>query len=132
MRMRRNAEGGFMEAVAAMMVVTVALSMFLGVLANADLREQRMPDIRTDYIEGLSVSDGIVVGDVSAEMEVQKDFAGFSCIRLRAHVAGETEVYERTAGAPTEGDVLCATGSMLLLDDMGRRVPVIYEVAVWL
>jgi len=132
MRMRKNAEGGFMEAVAAMMVVTVALSLFLGVLGNADLSEQRTPDIRTDYIGMLSVSDGIVVGDVSAEMEIQKDFAGFSCIRLRAHVAGETHVYELTAGTPTDGDVLCETGSMLLKDDMGRRVPVIYEVAVWL
>lgn len=132
MRMGKNAEGGFMEAVAAMMVVTVALSMFLSVVATTGSQENGVPEIRTDYLDDLSVSDGAVVGDVSHDMEVQKDFAGFSCIRLRAHVAGGTEVYEITAGTPTEGDVLCETGIILLKDDKGRSVPVVYEVAVWL
>jgi hypothetical protein len=132
MRMGKNAEGGFMEAIAAMMVVTVALSMFLGVIATAGSQEQSIPEIRTDYLDKLSVSDGAVVGDVSYDMEMQMDFAGFSCIRLRAHVAGGGEVYERTAGTPSEGDVLCETGSILLKDDKGRSVPVVYEVAVWL
>jgi len=132
MRMGKNAEGGFMEAVAAMMVVTVALSVFLGALAVAGSQEQAVPDICTDYLKNLSVSDGAVVGEVTYEMEAQKDFAGLSCIRLRAHVAGGSEVYERTAGSPTEGDVLCETGSILLRDDRGRSVPVVYEVAVWL
>ena len=130
--MGKNAEGGFMEAIAAMMIVTVALSMFLGVIATAGSQEQSIPEIRTDYLDKLSVSDGAVVGDVSYDMEMQMDFAGFSCIRLRAHVAGGGEVYERTAGTPSEGDVLCETGSILLKDDKGRSVPVVYEVAVWL
>lgn len=121
-----------MEAMAAMMVVTVALSIFLGLLAGAGAQERAEPDIRVDYLGKLSVSGGAIVGEVSEEMEVQKDFSGFSCVRLRVHVAGETDIYERTAGLPSQGDLVCKTGTLLMKDDKGRSVPAVYEVAVWL
>lgn len=123
-----------MEAMIAMMVVTIALTAFLGLMVHSSVPgTDEGPDIPTDFIKRLRIENGSIVGDIDSVLQSIIDKNEYSYIRVTVDVAGplSDSVFVKTAGTERTDNVDSENGTVLLITDDGRELVASFEVVVW-
>ena len=130
----RKGEGGFMEAITALMVVSVALTAFMGLLAYSEIGDKNdRITLDTEFIEDMELRDGRLCGETHQQLERFVDSNGLNGARLNVSVAGPLSNASLTDNAGIEdGDnIATINGSFPLDSDDGRRFVASYEVVYW-
>ena len=129
MRMDRRAIGGFMETMAAMMIVTVALSAFMTVLVYTSVQEEIHKEISTDFLGMLTVTDEGIVGiddDFANDEAIRK---GYASMTIYVSTAGDVDRHTLFVGTETDGkDQMIKNGNIMLYRSDGTRCAAVYEV----
>ena len=123
-----------MESIAAVMVVTVALTAFMGALAYSELAdEKREVDIDMHFLDALHVEDGRIVGNVTPHLTEIREKNNYSGIDLKIRLVGYTDDSRTfTSGNRSADDVRYFSGSMPIETDKGETVLASYEMEVFL
>ena len=123
-----------MEAITALMVITVALTAFLGLLAYSDLgRLNRTSEIDTEFIVNLEMKDGIITGETTYHLERYVERNNLNGARLEVIVAGDLCDASLTdsVGEQQGDNVAAVTGTFPIRSDDGRSFVASYEVVYW-
>ncbi len=126
--------GGFMEAITALMVIIVALTAFLGLLAYSDLGElSKTPTIDTEFIEDLELKDGIITGETAGHLGRYVEKNNLNGARLEVIVAGNLCDASLTdsVGEQDGDNVGTVKGTFPIRSDDGRSFVASYEVVCW-
>ena len=123
-----------MEALVALMMVTIALTAFLGMLAYSEIGESDDTiTLDTRFIEDLQIVDGKIVGDTEKQLDhfVEKNELNGS--RLTVKVAGTISDASlvKTSGTEEGNNVGTFSGSFSINSDDGRVFAASYEVVYW-
>ncbi len=135
MKLNRKGEGGFMEAMIAVMVVTLSLTAFMGVLSYNVLtdspEETVVEEPALEFLDLLSIKDKKIVGDLDEEMEGLA--FGYSAVKIKVVAIGNVSIesLDKTYGEKTDNIVRSDVGSVLLNADDGRTLLCSYEVIIW-
>lgn len=135
MKMNNKAESGFMEAMAAVMIVTVTLTAFIGLLTYTSISDtSETIDIETAYLNKLSIKSEKIVGNIQNDLQEQVDINEYKSIRLTVKIIGlvSDDTFIISAGEKTTNNVASKTGTITLQSDDGRRLAASYEVVVWI
>ena len=130
----KKGEGGFMEAIIALMMVTVALTAFLGILAYSEIgNTDEDISLDTDFIEDLEIADGRITGETDRELERFIEKNGLNGTRLTVNVAGSLSdaSLRWTVGIEEGNNVGTMTGTFPICTDDGRIFAASYEVVYW-
>lgn len=132
MKMNKRGEAGFMEAIIAMMVVTIALTCFMGLLSYNNADDARNDSFSTDFLDDFSVMNGRIAGDPEDELCDIMDSKGYERVDLRITVDSViSDSYEFTVGEGEYDNVGSVTGTLHLRSDDGRSFVASYEVVFW-
>ena len=125
----KRGEGGFMEAMLALMMVTVALTAFLSMLAYCEIGVS----LDTDFIEDARLIDGRIVIEADDRLDRFVDLNGLNGARLSIRIAGTLSDASLTRSSGTEdGDNVSAiNGTFPIGSDDGRVFVASYEVVYW-
>ncbi|MCL2296570.1 MAG: hypothetical protein FWC29_05795 [Methanomassiliicoccaceae archaeon] len=133
MRLNKKGGFGFTEAIMAAMIVTLVLSLYMGLLVLNTAEENSTPEVRVDHriFSGLALEDGEVVGDIEMRLISEMERHGFRGISFACEIPGELGFNGRhmTLG-DMDGKVNSERFVFLLRSDDGRTVPAVIEVAV--
>lgn len=134
MKMNRRGETGFMGSILAVMVVSVALTAFLGILSYTDLSLQERtfePDLR--FADRLELSEGEITGDYSEEMLRFIERCDLNGVRLKVSVAGPLSdaSIDETFGTPSGSNAESRKGTTSISSDDGRTYAASFEVIYW-
>lgn len=135
MRMNKKAECEFMGAMIAVMVITVTLTAFIGLLGYISISDTTETDgIETDYLSKLSIEKENIVGDVQDDLQEQICSNDYNFIRLTVKTIGliSEDTFSASAGEKKTDNVISKTGTLILQSDDGRRLAASYEVVVWI
>ena len=130
----RRGEGGFMEALIALMMVTIALTAFFGMLAYSEIGgSDDTISLDTGFIEDLRMVDGEIVGNTEKQLDRFIEKNGLNGTRLTVKVAGTLSdaVMIRTSGYEEGDNVGTMTGTFPIDSDDGRVFAASYEVVYW-
>ena len=130
----KRGEGGFMEAMVALMMVTIALTAFLGMLAYSEIgKSDDRVTLDTRFIEDLQIIDGEIVGETEKQLDHFVEKNGLNGARLTVEVAGTLSDASlvRTSGTAVGDNVGTFTGSFSISSDDGRVFAASYEVVYW-
>jgi hypothetical protein len=130
MHLDRKGEAGFMEAILAAMVVTVALTGFMGLLAlNSASEDVPSVDVDIDTFDGLGIVDGKIAWTGDEGPSVPEGICG---IRLTVSAVGGIMDGEFViSDGECEGLRECKVGTAIIGSDDGRAVLCNYEVETW-
>lgn len=124
--------GGLMESMAAMMIVIVCLTAFMGLFCYI-----QMPDDQRDddfgFVENLRIEDGQIVGDLHDRLVYIVESNGYSGIEVRVSILGDvnySDFYDSFGVLRTES-VTSNNGSFEITADDGRSLLAGYEVVIW-
>ncbi len=132
MRMDRKAEGSFAETMMAMMVVTIALTMFLTMFVHSQQTSAEWdPDISTDFADGLRLENGEITGIDASYLEDECTRKGFSSMVVIISTAGPGEPVTLRLGEPSETEYTYVSGMTVIPCDDGTAVPATYEVVAF-
>jgi hypothetical protein len=134
MTMDRRAEGDFMEAIAAMMVVTVSLTVFMGLLSAIDCDDtDDGPDVDAGFVKDLRITDGEIVGETHDDLVYLLQRERLSRISVTVRIVGSVDgiAYSDSCGDTLTDNVLAKNGTIMLDSDDGRRLAASYEVVYW-
>lgn len=131
MRMDRKAEGSFAETMMAMMIVTVALTVFMTVFAYSLNTEDREQPISTDFTHSLRYEDGEIVGIDESYVEEECTRRGYSSMVIRIEIAGSMNSASLLLGSPSESDFSFVRGTVCIPCDDGTTVAANYEVVAF-
>ena len=130
----KRGEGGFMEALVALMMVTIALTAFLGILAYSEIgsSDDEMT-LDTGFIEKLRLVDGDITGETDRQLELFIEKNGLNGTRLTVEVAGtlSDSSMVRDYGTCEGNNVGTMTGTFSIDSDDGRVFAASYEVVYW-
>ena len=135
MKMNNKAEGGFMEAMAAVMIITVTLTAFIGLLTYTSISDTgETIEIETSYLNKLSIKNEKIVGDIQNDLQEQVDINEYEFIRLTVKIIGlvSDDIFIIYAGEKMTNNVASETGTIILQSDDGRRLAASYEMVVWI
>ena len=130
----RRGEGGFMEAIIALMMVTIALTAFFGMLAYSEIGESDDGiSLDTGFIEDLKIIDGEIFGETEKQLDSFVEKNGLNGTRLTVKVAGTLSdaVMVRSSGYEEGNNVGTMTGTFSVDSDDGRVFAASYEVVYW-
>jgi hypothetical protein len=130
----KKGEGGFLEALAALMVVTVALTAFLGMLSYSGLGRSDSPiDVDTSFIDNLEIRDGEITGETVSHLERFVDRNSLNGARLTVSVAGNICDSSRTdsVGDTDGNNAECVSGTFSIKGEAGCIYAAKYEVVFW-
>ena len=129
--MDRKGIGGFMEAMMAMMAVTITLTAFMGILAYADISTDGT-DIDTSFLDGLRIMDGKIYGINEDAIISSISTYDVSGIQVNIDTIGDILYDSLKIRYGTETSMnRFKEGTVTLDSDDGRRVLAHYEVVVW-
>lgn len=121
--------GGFMESMVAMMVVTIALSMFMTAFAYTNTGDCEVHDVSTDFLGSLSIEDGTIIGLDEDYLVEESERKGYRSMTVSIKVAGDLMDIELSSGTRTDGcDQIIRNGTFMLPSDDGGRYAAVYEV----
>ena len=120
-----------MEAMLAMMAVTVTITAFVGVLAYAHAEPQER-EIDTSFLNDLHIKDGRICGLDEGGVITYAGKTDASGITVKIEIIGDTvsDSLRFVYGTET-GHTSFKEGSVTLDSDDGRRLLAHYEVVVW-
>ena len=130
----KRGEGGFMEAIMALMFVTIALTTFFGILAYSELGNvEGTIDLDTDFIEDLVLKEGKLSGETRSHLQQFIERNHLNGARLDVIVAGPLcNASLRDSVGDANGDnVGSFTGTFPVNSDDGRTFVATYEVVYW-
>ena len=123
-----------MEALVALMMVTIALTAFLGILAYSEIgsSDDEMT-LDTGFIEELRLVDGDITGETDRQLELFIQKNDLNGTRLSVKVAGtlSDSSLVRTYGIAEGNNVGTMTGTFSIDSDDGRVFAASYEVVYW-
>ena len=123
-----------MEALIALMMVTIALTGFLGMLAYSDLggSEEKVV-LDTGFIEKLELTDGKITGETQKELDRFIEKNDFNGVKLAVKVAATFPVADliHSVGDLDGDNVGTISGTFSIASDDGRTFAASYEVAYW-
>ncbi len=129
----RKGIGGFIEAMLAMMIVTIAITSFIGLLAYNELPASD-DEVRVDtsYLK-FSVVDGRITGDIQEGMERSCDRYGLLGITVEVRLIGPLFDDERTyqCGITNGDNNRIENGTLRLGCDNGSTILASYRVIQW-
>ena len=123
-----------MEAITAFSAVTVALTLFLGLLAYSELGNTDDPkELDTEFLERLTIEDGRIVGYDDSHICRFIERNGLNGAEVKVTVAGhlsDASLDERIR--TTDGsNVDTVTGTFSIRSDDNRTFVASYEVIYW-
>lgn len=133
MRFNKRGDLGFPEAIMAAMIVTLALTAYLGLFALNTVNNEGEPDVQIDHriFGGLTLADGQVVGDITICLISEMERHGFRGISFKCEVPGELGFKGMsTSIGDMDGKVISERFLCQLRSSDGRIVPAVMEVAV--
>ena len=132
MRMNRKAEGSFAETMIAMMVVTIALTAFMGLFAYSCCHDGG-PDVRisTDFVKDLRIEDGRIVGVDQSYIDDECTRKGYSSMVITVETAGNVNHCSLRIGTGSATDYCFVRGTVDLPCDDGTVVIANYEVVAF-
>lgn len=136
MKMNRKAVGGFMEAIVAMMVVCVALTAFMGLLAYTQIQEGTAePDFSECICDNIGFTDGAITFDESDLLKmIERYDLGKVSVIIGMHTASGDIKFCETYGIneeQTADNIHSERGISVLRCDDGTSYTVSYEVGYW-
>ena len=131
MRMNRKAEGSFVETMAAMMVVTIAVTAFMGVLAYTQVPEEKDLQVSDDFVEDLKIENGVIVGVDQEYIDDECTRKGFSSLVIIVKTVGDNNRAELRIGQSSESDFKAINGLADIPCSDGTTVLVSYEVVAF-
>lgn len=118
-----------METMVAMMIVTIALSAFMTMFAYDNIPEPEVPDISTDFIEGLYIENGSIMGLEEEYPEKESNRRGYHSMTVCIRVVGTINDCELNIGESTAGcDQIIRNGTFMIPGNDGARYAAAYEV----
>ena len=123
-----------MEAMVALMMVTIALTAFFGMLAYSEIGgSDDTVTLDTRFIEDLQIVDGKIVGETGKQLDHFVEKNGLNGTRLTVKTAGTLSDASllRTSGTEDGDNVGTITGTFSIVSDDGRTFAASYEVVYW-
>jgi len=133
MRFDKRGDMGFPEAIMAAMIVTLSLTLYLGLFALTSINEDSDPAVRVDHriFSGLSLEDGEIVGDIEIRLISEAERHGFKGITVICEVPGELGFKDRRISVGSmEGNINSERFVFQMMSCDGRAIPAVIEVAV--
>ena len=123
-----------MEAMVALMMVTIALTAFFGMLAYSEIGgSDDTVTLDTGFIEDLQIVNGSIVGETQKQLDHFVEKNGLNGTRLTVDTAGTLSDASllRTSGMTDGNNVGTITGTFSIRSDDGRTFAASYEVVYW-
>jgi len=131
MRMNKKGDIGFLEAIMAVMLVTIALSAYLGIFVLNATEDAYEPEkIDRDIVNTLCIEDNRIEGDLIPELERIIEQKGYRGITVRCYVPGDLAITEEFHSGSMEGHISGERFLKNLYATGNRKIPVIFEVAI--
>ncbi|MDR2698445.1 MAG: hypothetical protein LBB30_02040 [Candidatus Methanoplasma sp.] len=133
MKLDRRGDLGFPEAIMAAMIVTLSLTMYMGLFVLSSANDGGGPEVRVDHriFGGLTLEDGEIVGDIEMRLITEAERHGFRGITIICEVPGDLGFEgRRIAVGSTDGSISSERFLLSLKGTDGRTVPAVIEVAV--
>ena len=133
MKLNKKGSLGFPEAIMAAMIVTLVLTMYMGLFVINAVNENNDPDVKVDHriFEVLSLEDGKITGDIEHELISEAERHGYRGISFTCKVPGELGFEDRhDLIGKMDGRIGSERFILPLMLSDGRTVPVVIEVAV--
>ena len=130
----KRGEGGFMEAMVAFSAVTVALTLFLGLLAYSDLgNADDSKELDTEFLERLTIEDGRIVGYDDSHIYRFIERNDLNGAEVKVTVAGHLSdaSLDEMTGTTDGNNVGTVTGTFSIHSDDNRTFVASYEVIYW-
>lgn len=131
MRSDRRGDLGFMEAMVAMMVVTMALVMFMGVSSSMVSFHSDPMDMFDGDSLNAKYADGKVVCDNSGTMDGFLMNSGASGVEVVVRIPGFCDEPTKESSGTQEGNVCRRTFMSNVDGDGGRTLVAVFEVTAW-
>ncbi len=130
----KRGEGGFMEAIMAFAAVTVALTVFLGLLAYSEIgNADGNIGLDTEFIENMTIENGRFsrYDDSGLHRFIERN--GLNGTELKISVAGHLSdaSLDDTIGITEGNNVGTISGTFPVHTDDGRTFVASYEVVYW-
>ena len=131
MKMNKRGDLGFPEAIMAVMLVTLALSAYMGVFILSTLNDEGdQAFIDRNITEELTVEYDRIAGDIVPELERITTQKGYRGITVRCYIPSHPiEPVEFTVGS-MEGKITSERFLRTLDSNDGRILPAIFEVGI--
>jgi hypothetical protein len=133
MRLNKRGDLGFPEAIMAAMIVTLALTMYIGYFALNTVGNESGPEVRVDHriFENLSLRDGEVVGDIEIQLISEAERHGYRGISFTCEVPGGLGIKGKSLCIGNmDGKIDSERFLLQLKSSDGRVVPAVIEVVV--
>ena len=133
MKFNRKGELGFPEAIMAAMIVTLALTMYIGlfVLNTADGNDTAGVSVDHRIFGGLVLEDGEVAGDIETPLISEMERHGFRGISFLCEIPGDLGFKSRhVVVGDMEGSISSERFLFSLTSADGRILTAVMEVAV--
>jgi len=133
MRFDKKGELGFPEAIMAAMIVTLVLTLYMGLFVLNTAEDTCGSDVHVDHriFGDLILENGEVAGDLEVRLASEMERHGFRGISFVCSIPGELGFEDRhTAVGSMDGSTSSERFVYLLRSADGRIVPAVIEVAV--
>ena len=125
----RKGIGGFIEAMLALSIIVVSVTLFMGILAGQSIDDCE-EEIDTAFISSLQVVDGRISDDLDISFVTERYC--YSAVELDVSISVPSEdsfsfSYGDTENTPQR----TLSGTVLLKDDEGRTVLASYRMVLW-
>ncbi|MCL1978878.1 MAG: hypothetical protein FWG60_01795 [Methanomassiliicoccaceae archaeon] len=133
MRFDRRGDLGFPEAIMAAMIVTLSLTLYLGLFALSTVDDGGDTAVRVDHriFNGLSLEDGEIVGDIEMRLISEAERHGFKGIIVICEVPGGLGFEDRRISVGSaDGNISSDRFILPLRSSDGRTIPTVIEVAI--
>ena len=133
MKLNRKGSIGFPEAIMAAMIVTLSLTLYMGMLALSAAEENSGPGVHVDHriFGGLTLEDGEFAGDIEIRLVSEMERHGYRGISVICAVPGELDFEDRHIRVGVmDGRIESERFLMGMTSSDGRVIPAVLEVAV--
>jgi len=133
MRFNKRGELGFPEAIMAAMIVTLVLTLYMGLLVLNTAEDDRGTDLTVDHriFSNLALENGKIVGDIEKDLTSKMERHGFRGISFTCEIPGDMGFsYRRAVVGNMDGNISSERFVFLLDSADGRTIPAVIEVAI--
>lgn len=132
MKFNRKGDIGFPEAIMAVMIVTLVLSIYVGVFAFTSANDpEDDPVVDRDLTDGLIIENQKITGNMTEKITASCERNGYRGIMIRCHAPGDLNIEPLEYQIGTmDGDVSGERFLKTIPSDDGRAIPVIVEMNI--
>jgi len=133
MKLNRKGELGFPEAIMAAMIVTLVLTMYMGLFALNAANDGGGQDVHINHriFGDLTLENGEISGDIEMRLVSEMERHGFKGISFICEVPGELGFADKNLVVGNMNGSLSSERFIFLLGSAdGRTVPAVIEVVI--